>query len=113
MLIRLFFALAILCSSVYANEKACEGDAAKLCAGKHWKEGLGNCLIEHQGQLSPECAAKVAEFESKHPCKADAVKLCGAKKWHDGLAKCLKEKKGQLSPGCAEKMAHHHDSEKK
>jgi Cysteine rich repeat len=86
------------------GDGACKADVEKFCSdvtGGH--HAVGECLHEHQSDLSTECQAKLEKFgEHKQrfmACHDDVKKLCGDVD-RDQIKDCLNEHESELSDGC-------------
>jgi len=88
------------------GDGACKADAEKLCSDvSGGRRAIGECLHQHQSDLSAECQAKLEKF-AKHrerfmACHDDVKKLCGdAGHDRDEIRDCLSEHESELSDGC-------------
>ncbi len=66
----LIIAMTLLAVPALADGKlkeACAADAAKLCPGLTAGKGLGKCLHEHAGEVTPACSDALAAMHGhKH-----------------------------------------------
>lgn len=89
----------------------CKADREKFCPGIKPGDGkFGECMKQHEAELSPECAAERKERQKawknvRVNCKADAGKLCGdVEKGHGGMLKCLESHASELTPACSDAL---------
>ena len=88
------------------GDGACKADVEKLCSGvSGGRRAIGECLHQHQSDLSAECQAKLEKFaahkERFMACHDDVKKLC-ADAGHDRgeIKDCLEEHESELSDTC-------------
>jgi cysteine rich repeat protein len=73
------------------------------------RRAVGECLHQHQRDLSAECQAKLEKF-AEHKgrfmaCRDDVKKLCGDVEHDRGqIRDCLSEHESELSDGCRAAM---------
>jgi hypothetical protein len=88
----------------------CKADVEKFCSdvsgGRH---AVGECLHEHQSDLSSECQAKLENFaqhkERFMACHDDVKKLCGdVEHGREQIKDCLQNHESELSDGCRAAM---------
>ncbi|MFY9639439.1 MAG: cysteine rich repeat-containing protein [Rhodomicrobium sp.] len=89
----------------------CKADREKFCPDLKPGDGkFGECMKQHEAELSPECAA---ERKDRHEawknvranCKDDAGKFCGdTEKGHGAMLKCLESHAGELGQACADAL---------
>jgi hypothetical protein len=89
----------------------CKADREKLCPGIKPGDGkLGECLKQHEAELSSECAAERKERheawkEVRANCKEDAGKFCAdIEKGQRGLKACLESHMSELGQTCADAL---------
>ena len=97
-----------------AQKAGCEAEIAKLCPEMKPGDGkYGQCLIDHQKDLSSGCkkyadaaAARKRDLKQFPACIADAERLCpGTPRALSRLQKCLRTHQGDLSPECRREIS--------
>jgi len=88
------------------GDGACKADVEKFCSGvSGGHRAVGECLHQHQSDLSAECQAKLEKF-AQHgqrfaACRDDVKNLCaGAGHDRGQVRNCLNEHESELSDGC-------------
>ena len=89
---------------------ACKADVEKFCSdvsGGH--RAVGECLHDHQSDLSSECQAKLENFaqhkERFMACHDDVKKLCGnVEHGREAIKDCLQSHESELSDTCRAAM---------
>jgi len=87
---------------------ACKADVEKFCSDVNGgRRAVGECLHDHQSDLSSECQAKLEKFahhkERFMACRDDVKKLCGDVE-HDQIKDCLQNHESEVSDGCRAAM---------
>ena len=100
-----------LAASAFAFEKhgsggACKADVEKFCSDvSGGRRAIGDCLRQHQSDLSTECQAKLEKF-AEHSgrlkaCRDDVEKLCANVEHRKGqIRDCLRQHESEVSDGC-------------
>ena len=91
------------------NPNICLSEGKNFCPGLIMGNGLGNCLLDHMAQLSPECAAAVTRGQNvikddRRVCDADARALCGLVLKAEFSKECLENHKSHLSEDCKSRL---------
>jgi hypothetical protein len=116
------FAAAILLSSAFwltapsfafeggHGNGVCKADVEKFCSDvSGGRRAVGDCLHQHQSDLSAECQAKLEKFaahkERFMACRDDVKQLC-ADAGHDRgqIKDCLEAHESELSDSCRAAM---------
>jgi|SRR6516225_105888 len=88
------------------GDGACKADVEKFCSDvSGGRRAVGECLHQHQSDLSAECQAKLEKFaahkERFMACRDDVKKLCAGAGHDRGQVKdCLNEHESELSDSC-------------
>jgi Cysteine rich repeat len=109
------FAAALLLlspqSSFGHETHPCKADREKLCSGIKPGDGkLGECLKQHEAELSSECAAERKERHEawrnvRANCKQETGKFCAdIEKGHGGIKACLESHVSELGQTCADAL---------
>jgi len=103
-----------LAAPSYADEGhgngACKADVEKFCSGvSGGRHAVGECLQQHQSDLSAECQAKLEKFaahkERFMACHDDVKKLCGdVEHSREAIKDCLQNHESEVSDGCRAAM---------
>jgi hypothetical protein len=88
------------------GDGTCKADVEKFCSDvTGGRRAVGECLHQHQSDLSTGCQAKLEKFAQHNQrfaaCRNDVKKLC-ADAGHDRgqIKDCLNEHESELSAGC-------------
>ncbi len=88
----------------------CKADREKFCPDIKPGDGkLGECMKQHEAELSPEC---VAERKERHEawknvrtsCKEEFGKFCADSEKGQGGKKCLESHASELGQACADAL---------
>jgi len=89
----------------------CKADREKLCPGIKPGDGkLGECMKQHEAELSAECVAERKERQEawknvRANCKDDAGKFCtDVEKGQGAMKKCLESHASELGQTCADAL---------
>jgi hypothetical protein len=88
----------------------CKADREKLCPGMKAGDGaLGECMKQHEAELSPECVAERKERQEawknvRANCKEDMGKFCADSEKGQGGRKCLESHAAELAQACADAL---------
>jgi len=89
---------------------ACKADVEKFCSDvSGGRRAVGECLHDHQSDLSSECQAKLEKFaqhkERFMACHDDVKKLCGdVEHGREAIKDCLQSHESEVSDGCRAAM---------
>lgn len=93
------------------NAHPCKADRDKFCAGIKAGDGkLGECMKQHEAELSPECAAERKQRREawknvRASCKEEAGKYCAdVEKGHGRVKACLESHMSELGQPCADAL---------
>ena len=88
------------------GDGACKADVEKFCSDvSGGRRAVGECLQQHQSDLSADCQAKLEKFAAHKQrfmaCRDDVKKLCsGAGHDREQVKDCLNEHTSELSDTC-------------
>jgi hypothetical protein len=102
----------------FAGKHPCKSDKEKFCGTVEKGKGrIIKCLMDHEGEVSAECKAKISERKAAREerkgrrkekrkamfdsCRDDVKKVCGEIKAGEGrIMECLRAKEAELSADC-------------
>ena len=88
------------------GDGACKTDVEKFCSDvSGGRRAVGECLQQHQSDLSADCQAKLEKFAAHKQrfmaCRDDVKKLCsGVGHDREQIKDCLSEHTSELSDTC-------------
>ena len=104
----LLFAPQLACAQ---ESHPCKADREKFCAGIQPGDGkLGECMKQHEAELSPECTAERKERQEMRKnvrmnCTAEIGKFCAdGEKGQGGVMKCQGSHASELGQTCADSL---------
>jgi hypothetical protein len=101
-------ALLLSGSAAVAEQKPCDTDIKKLCAGIQPGEGrIKTCIKSHLTDLSQTCEDRVLTVAvTGKVCKTDLTNLCAsAVAGTGGIRACIKSHMAEVSDACKDAMS--------
>jgi hypothetical protein len=92
------------------NGGPCRSDARQFCPGSQGARQIGECLLDHQQEISDRCydalKQRLQNQQAVQACKRDSEELCaGVQRGESRIVNCLLDHQKELSDACYDALA--------